>query len=137
MTPPDVLPSILKRVGFQSLDEMYAAIGYGGCTALKAVNRIRDELLQISRVAAVDGRGPGGQVDNVPPGGEDEHLVGEHVDLQGVDELLRVRVHLVFQQPPDPLVGPLAPLPLDALLVLPVGPGSRSWASPTPRSTAG
>ena len=37
-------------MGFQSLDEMYAAIGYGGCTALKAVNRIRDELLQISRV---------------------------------------------------------------------------------------
>ena len=54
VTPPDVLPSILKRVGFQSLDEMYAAIGYGGCTALKAVNRIRDELLQISRVAAAE-----------------------------------------------------------------------------------
>ena len=54
VTPPDVLPSILKRVSFQSLDEMYAAIGYGGCTALKAVNRIRDELLQISRAAAVE-----------------------------------------------------------------------------------
>ncbi len=54
ITPPNVLPSILKRVGFQSLDEMYAAIGYGGCTALKAVNRIRDELLQISRAAAVE-----------------------------------------------------------------------------------
>jgi len=54
ITPPDVLPSILKRVGFQSLEEMYAAIGYGGCTSLKAVNRIRDELLQISRAAAVE-----------------------------------------------------------------------------------
>ena len=54
ITASDVLPSILKRVGFQSLDEMYAAIGYGGCTALKAVNRIRDELLQISRVAAAE-----------------------------------------------------------------------------------
>ena len=54
VTPPDVLPSILKRVGFQSLDEMYAAIGYGGCTALKVVNRIRDELLQLSRAAAVE-----------------------------------------------------------------------------------
>ena len=54
ITPPNVLPSILKRVSFQSLDEMYAAIGYGGCTALKAVNRIRDELLQISRAAAVE-----------------------------------------------------------------------------------
>ena len=54
ITPPDVLPAILKRVGFQSLDEMYAAIGYGGYTALKAVNRIRDELIHMSKAAAVE-----------------------------------------------------------------------------------
>ncbi len=54
VTAADVLPSVLKRVGFQSLDELYAAIGYSGYTALKAVNRIRDELLQISRAAAVE-----------------------------------------------------------------------------------
>jgi len=54
VTAPDVLPNILKRVGFQSLDEMYAAIGYGGYTALKAVNRVRDELLQMSRAAALE-----------------------------------------------------------------------------------
>ena len=53
ITAPDVLPSILKRVSFQSLDEMYAAIGYGGLTSLKAANRVRDELLQINRAAAV------------------------------------------------------------------------------------
>ena len=53
ITAPDVLPSILKRVSFQSLDEMYAAIGYGGLTSLKAANRVRDELLQINRAAAI------------------------------------------------------------------------------------
>ena len=53
ITASDVLPSILKRVSFPSLDEMYAAIGYGGLTALKAVNRVRDELLQINRAAAM------------------------------------------------------------------------------------
>ena len=53
ITASDVMPSILKRVSFQSLDEMYAAIGYGGLTALKAVNRVRDELLQINRAAAM------------------------------------------------------------------------------------
>ena len=53
ITASDVLPSILKRVSFQSLDERYAAIGYGGLTALKAVNRVRDELLQINRAAAM------------------------------------------------------------------------------------
>ena len=38
-----------------------------------------------------------------------------------MDELLRVGVLLVLQQAADPLVVRLAPLPLDALLVLPVG----------------
>ena len=51
---PEVLPTILKRVSFQSLDEMYAAIGYGGLTSLKAVNRVRDELLRLNRAAALE-----------------------------------------------------------------------------------
>ena len=54
VTASDVLPSILERLKFPGLDEMYAAIGYGGLTAVKAVNRIRDELLQLSRAAAVE-----------------------------------------------------------------------------------
>jgi GTP pyrophosphokinase len=46
----DVLPGILKKVAFNSLDEMYAAIGYGGLTSQKAVNRIRDELVRINKL---------------------------------------------------------------------------------------
>ena len=42
---------MLKRIRFKTLDEMYAAIGYGGYTALKAVNRIRDEIIHINRTA--------------------------------------------------------------------------------------
>ena len=40
----EVLPVILKKVSFECLDDMYAAIGYGGLTAAKAVGRIRDDL---------------------------------------------------------------------------------------------
>ena len=40
----DVLPLVLKKVSFECLDDMYAAIGYGGLTAAKAVGRIRDDL---------------------------------------------------------------------------------------------
>ena len=49
ISPEDVLPRILKKVQFNSLEDLYAAIGYGGMTALKAVNRIRNEMLQITR----------------------------------------------------------------------------------------
>ena len=44
ITGEDILPQLLKKVSYTSLDEMYAAIGYGGMAATQAVNRIKDEL---------------------------------------------------------------------------------------------
>ena len=48
----EVLPVILKKVSFECLDDMYAAIGYGGLTAAKAVGRIRDDLTKATRSLA-------------------------------------------------------------------------------------
>jgi len=45
----ELMPVLLKKVGFDELDDMYAAIGYGGMTAVKCVNRIRDELIRASK----------------------------------------------------------------------------------------
>ncbi len=47
----ELLPVILKKVSFDTLDDMYAAIGYGGMTAVKCVNRMRDELLKATKSA--------------------------------------------------------------------------------------
>ena len=47
----EVLPLVLKRVSFDCLDDMYAAIGFGGLTAIKAVGRIRDELTKATKAA--------------------------------------------------------------------------------------
>ena len=52
ITAEDVLPSILRKVRFGTLDELYASIGYGGTTAVKAVARIRDEMLRLGRLQA-------------------------------------------------------------------------------------
>ena len=38
-----VLP-VIKRLSFASVEDMYAAIGYGGITASRCANRLRDEL---------------------------------------------------------------------------------------------
>ena len=35
ITAEDVLPNILRKVRFGTLDELYASIGYGGTTAVK------------------------------------------------------------------------------------------------------
>ena len=40
----DLQKSLLKKLAFDSWDDMYAAIGYGGLTAVKAVGRIRDDI---------------------------------------------------------------------------------------------
>lgn len=45
----DLLPVILKKLSFSSLDDMYAAIGYGGLTSVRAVNRVREELIRVKK----------------------------------------------------------------------------------------
>ena len=47
---PEMLPVLLKRVSYGSLDELYAAIGYGGFTAQKAVSRIQGELNRVAKL---------------------------------------------------------------------------------------
>ncbi|BDF72841.1 GTP pyrophosphokinase [Oscillospiraceae bacterium] len=51
ITAEDVLPFILKKVRFGTLDELYAAIGYGGMTAQKAVVRVKDEMTRLGQAA--------------------------------------------------------------------------------------
>ena len=46
----EVLDSLLKKVRFGSLDELYAAIGYGGMSAQKAVARMKEELNRMGRL---------------------------------------------------------------------------------------
>ena len=41
---PELEQSLLKKLSFDNWDDMYAAIGYGGLTATKAVGRIRDDI---------------------------------------------------------------------------------------------
>ena len=52
ITAEDVLPHILHKVRFGTLDELYASIGYGGTTAVKSVARIKDELARLGRLQA-------------------------------------------------------------------------------------
>ena len=47
---PEMLPVLLKRVAYGSLDDLYAAIGYGGFTAQKAVSRIQGELNRVAKL---------------------------------------------------------------------------------------
>ena len=47
LTAEENLPVILKKLSFRSLDDMYAAIGYGGVTSLKLIGRLREDIQRI------------------------------------------------------------------------------------------
>ena len=47
---PEILPTLLKRLKYGTLDEMYAAIGYGGFTVQKAISRIQGELNRVAKL---------------------------------------------------------------------------------------
>ncbi len=50
LTNRDAVNFMLHRVSVTSLDDMYAAIGYGGHSAVKAANFLREEIVRISRL---------------------------------------------------------------------------------------
>ena len=50
----DLSAQLLKKLSFDSWDDMYAAIGYGGLTATKAVGRIRDDVTKALKAQAAD-----------------------------------------------------------------------------------
>ena len=41
------VPNVLKKLSFNSVDDMYAAIGYGGVSALKVMGRLREDIQRI------------------------------------------------------------------------------------------
>ncbi len=46
----ELTDTLLRRARFGSLDELYAAIGYGGMSAQKAVGRMKEELTRLGRL---------------------------------------------------------------------------------------
>ncbi len=49
---PEIGSQLLKKLSFDDWEDMYAAIGYGGLTASKAVGRIRDDINRALRLQA-------------------------------------------------------------------------------------
>lgn len=50
VTDEEMLPHILKKLAVFSLDDVFASIGYGGMTAIRAVNKIKDEIAKSQKL---------------------------------------------------------------------------------------
>ena len=58
ITEPELEPQLLRKLAFDTWDDLYAAIGYGGLTAVKAVGRIRDDINKSLKAAQVAEKAP-------------------------------------------------------------------------------
>ncbi|OUP59478.1 (p)ppGpp synthetase [Butyricicoccus pullicaecorum] len=47
----EVIQNTLNKFSYQTIDEMYAALGYGGITLTKVLNKVKDEVGRVRRTA--------------------------------------------------------------------------------------
>jgi GTP pyrophosphokinase len=96
----EVLPRALSRASFNSLEELYAAIGYGGISAQKVVNKIRDDLRAAEKTKKKEDLQPKVEKkEEVKP----KHLHG--VMVEGLDNCLVKFARCCAPVPGDPVVG--------------------------------
>ena len=115
ITAEDVLPHVLHKVRFNSLDEMYASIGYGGTTAAKAVSKIQDELLRLGRLKAEKAAAAGKALEDsvIVPGSTQSPPTGptrpRHSDsgiiVEGLGNCMVKFAKCCTPVPGDPVIG--------------------------------
>ena len=113
ITAEDVLPFVLKKVRFGTLDELYAAIGYGGMSAQKAVVRVKDELTRLNRLHAEQTAAEREAAEAIHPATGNPPPVpvktGKHdqsgIIVEGIDNCLVKFAKCCAPVPGDPVVG--------------------------------
>jgi len=93
------MPGFLEQLSFGCADDMYAAIGYGGISAQKAVNRLRDELRRAEKAAREQGEVPAWD----QPVKYSKPIHG--IIVEGVDNCLVKFSHCCMPVPGDEIVG--------------------------------
>ena len=108
MTAEDVLPGILKKLCYNSLDDMYAAIGYGGVTSLKLVGRLREDIRRITErhLAERQAEEPAGETGEIARPAVPRRSGGEHgIIVEGLSNCLVKFSKCCSPVPGDDIVG--------------------------------
>ncbi len=104
---PEVGPLLLKKLAFDSWEDMYAAIGYGGLTAVKAVGRIRDDInraLRVQQNERVVQSSPLRMVPDSDAAKRNRHAVNG-VIVEDIDSCMIKFAKCCTPVPGDPIVG--------------------------------
>ena len=98
----ELLPGLLKKLSFDCLDDMYAAIGYGGLTAAKAFGRIRDDLIRATRQTPAP---PVREVQKQPEPGKGGRHKDSGVIVEDIDSCMIKFSRCCTPVPGDDIVG--------------------------------
>ena len=99
LTESETESVLLKKLSFDNWDDMYAAIGYGGLTATKAVGRIRDDLTRVAKAQAGE-KAPSPK----PEVRRDRHAVNG-VIVEDIESCMIKFARCCTPVPGDPIVG--------------------------------
>ena len=103
-----VLPEVLKHLSLPDIEDLYAAVGYGGLSAAKTVGRFREDLLKAHKNAesartAIDKMNEAAERRNSKDAGRQKPIQG--VLIAGLDNCLIKFAHCCTPVAGDEIVG--------------------------------
>ena len=103
---PEITNQLLKKLGFDSWEDMYAAIGYGGLTAVKAVGKIRDDINRAMKAQQNEKLLPGTglKVESDTSKHQNRHAING-VIVEDIDSCMIKFAKCCAPVPGDPIVG--------------------------------
>ena len=106
ITDPELEPQLLKKLSFDSWDDMYAAIGYGGLTAVKAVGRVRDDITKAVKAQTAEKQPPVPiRVTPDPEAAKQNRHAANGVIVEDSDSCMIKFAKCCTPVPGDPIVG--------------------------------
>ena len=102
----ELLQTCIKKLSVTSLDDMYAAIGYGGITCTRAVNRFKDEIARAARAQAQSQKSELERINEaVERHSAQQTKAVQGVLVEGMDNCLIKFSRCCTPVPGDPIVG--------------------------------
>jgi GTP pyrophosphokinase len=95
---PGILQSAAKRHRFETLDDYYAAIGYGGVSVFRTLSFFKEEAGKLQRTRET----PKDSVEITDPG---KRTRGAGIIVEGLDDVLVKFAHCCTPIPGDPIIG--------------------------------
>ena len=101
ITAEDVLPFVLKKARFGTLDELYAAIGYGGMTIANCLPKLKEEWQKLKAAEAEENK----SVEDLPKVDLSRVHATDGVVVEGFDNTPIKFAKCCSPLPGDPIVG--------------------------------